>query len=260
MAVRKSTTSKPRKAKAAAKKGPSTRAKPEVVPVFSGFSHGTFKFLRELDANNHKPWFDAHRADYDDHYIAPAKALVSALGPRLQKLSKEIEYEPRVNRSIFRVNRDVRFSKDKTPYKPHIDLWFWHGERGGWNSPGVWFRLRPTEVILGVGMHAFDKPQLDRFREAVLDNKRGAALDKIGQTLTKQGYVLGGRDRKTVPRGYDPDHPRAHWLLHNGLDFSYQGKVPAEARKAAFVGWCAAHAKRLWPLNDWLMQVMKTGR
>ena len=227
---------------------------------FSGFGPGTFKFLRGLDANNQKTWFDAHRADYDDHYIAPAKALVAALGPRLQKLSKDIEYEPRVNGSIFRVNRDVRFSKDKTPYKPHIDLWFWHGERSGWNSPGVWFRLRPKEVILGVGMHALDKEQLVLFREAVLDDKRGKALDKLGNKLTQQGYVLGGRDRKTVPRGFDREHPRAHWLLHSGLDFSVQGKVPKEARSAAFVGWCEAHVKKLWPLNTWLMQVVGSTR
>lgn len=196
----------------------------EGIAAFTGFTPGTSKFLRGLEANNNKPWFDEHRGDYDAHYIVPAKALVCALGPRLQELSKEIQYEPRVNGSIFRVNRDVRFSKDKTPYKPHIDLWFWHGKRSGWNSPGCWFRLRPGEVILGVGMHAFDKPQLDSLREAVLDEKCGRALERLSNKLTESGYVLGGRDRKTVPRGFDREHPRAHWLLHNGLDLSYQGK------------------------------------
>ncbi len=73
-------------------------------------------------------------------------------------------------------------------------------------------------------MHAFDKPQLDSLREAVLDEKCGRALERLSNKLTESGYVLGGRDRKTVPRGFDREHPRAHWLLHNGLDLSYQGK------------------------------------
>ena len=97
--------------------------------AFSGFPRETARFLADLAKNNEKAWFDAHRGDYDQFYVAPALAFVAAIGPRLQKISPTVAFEPRINGSLFRINRDVRFSKDKRPYKDHIDLWFWHGAR-----------------------------------------------------------------------------------------------------------------------------------
>ena len=96
---------------------------------FAGFGPKTKKFLRELGRNNDKAWFDAHRSDYEAHYLEPAKAFVEAAGPKLEKIAPNVVCEPRANGSIFRVNRDIRFSKDRTPYKDHIDLWFWEGQR-----------------------------------------------------------------------------------------------------------------------------------
>ena len=86
--------------------------------------------------------------------------------------------EPKINGSLFRINRDVRFAKDKRPYKNHVDLWFWHGDRRGWNSPGFFFRLAPDRLILGAGMHRFEKTQLDAFRSAIVDPRAGKALVK----------------------------------------------------------------------------------
>ena len=71
-----------------------------------------------------------------------------------------MQYEPRINGSLFRINRDIRFSKDKSPYKAHLDLWFWEGEHRGWESPGFFFRLTPTKLMLGAGMHQFPKEHL----------------------------------------------------------------------------------------------------
>ena len=73
----------------------------------------------------------------------PALAFVAAIGPRLQKISPSVAFEPKINGSLFRINRDVRFAKDKRPYKNHIDMWFWHGDKRGWASPGFFFRLAP---------------------------------------------------------------------------------------------------------------------
>lgn len=82
---------------------------------FAGFGKETLRFLRELGRNNERAWFEAHRDDYEAHYLAPAISLVEALGERLVKIAPAVCVEPRVNGSIFRINRDVRFSKDKTP-------------------------------------------------------------------------------------------------------------------------------------------------
>src|SRR5690242_9527174 len=104
--------------------------------TFQGFPKGTVQFLSALRKNNDKAWFDAHRADYEDCYVEPAKAFVAAIAPRLEKLDPRIQAEPKVNGSILRINRDVRFAKDKSPYKDHLDLWFWSGEEKGWETSG----------------------------------------------------------------------------------------------------------------------------
>ena len=117
---------------------------------FTGFPPQTLDFLTGLSANNSKDWFDAHRSDYDAYWVEPAKAFVEAAGEALVDLAPEIEAQPRVNGSIFRVNRDIRFSKDKRPYKDHRDFWFWEGQRKQAVS-GFFMRITPDALGIGVG-------------------------------------------------------------------------------------------------------------
>jgi uncharacterized protein (TIGR02453 family) len=227
---------------------------------FAGFPDGTFAFLRGLAKNNNKVWFDAHRDDYEQYYVAPARALVEALGPRLRKISPGVSCEPQVNGSIFRINRDVRFSKDKTPYRTNLDLWFWHGERGGWSAPGFFFRLSADKLGLGVGMHMLQKEQLAAFRAAVLDPKSGTALDKtIARVRAAGPYVIGGAMRKTVPRGFDPNHERAGFLLHKGLWVDMERDADKTERSPDFVEFCARHYAAMWPIGKWLLGALGGG-
>ena len=99
------------------------------MTAFGGFPAGTIRFLHELRVNNRKDWFDAHRSDYEAFWVTPAKAFVVAAGELLAEFTPEIRAEPRVLGSIFRINRDTRFAPDASPYKDHIDFWFWEGER-----------------------------------------------------------------------------------------------------------------------------------
>jgi uncharacterized protein (TIGR02453 family) len=221
---------------------------------FSGFPNGTLDFLRGLAKNNKKAWFEAHREEYETFYVETAKAFVSAIGPRLQKISKTVHYEPRVNGSIFRINRDVRFSKDKTPYKPHLDLWFWEGDDRGWETPGFFFRLEPTKLILGAGMHQFSKEKLERYRKAVVDDRAGRALVKLKNELERDGCKIGGVARKTVPRGFDPAHPRASFLLHEGLHATFESAVPRTIKTPAFVDECVERYKAAAPISKWLSE------
>ena len=219
---------------------------------FTGFSTQTVAFLQGLSENNHKAWFDAHRADYDDHYIAPAKAFVTAFGATLKSISPDLQAVPKVNGSIFRINRDVRFSKDKSPYKDHLDLWFWEGERKGWDKPGYFFRMTAEHVILGTGMHKLDKQSLATFREHVVDPVRGAALAEVVQTARNVGYNIGGAHYKNVPRGFDREHARADLLRHNGLFAETTVPIPSEAFGPEFVEWCYAHARAVAPVHEWM--------
>lgn len=220
---------------------------------FEGFPKQTLTFLRGLTKNNDKEWFDAHRDEYDQFYIAPAKAFVAAMGEQLTKLSPGVQAEPKVNGSIFRINRDVRFSKDKTPYKNHLDLWFWEGEDRKQGSSGFYFRLLPTQVMLGTGMHGFPKPVLESYRAAVDDDATGKKLVALQKKLAKAGYPLEGPGYKKVPRGYDADHPRAELLKFDRLHCGITLKLGPELHTRKFVTACSAHWKKMNPLHQWLL-------
>jgi uncharacterized protein (TIGR02453 family) len=92
---------------------------------FSGFPKATITFLSGLSETNTKEWFEGNRDVYEAGYVEPARRFVESMGPRLKQVSPGVKYEPKINGSISRINRDVRFSKDKRPYKDHLDIWFW---------------------------------------------------------------------------------------------------------------------------------------
>lgn len=216
------------------------------------FSKETVRFLAGLHAHNKKEWFEAHRGDYEAHFVTPAKSFVEALGPRLARIDPGIHAEPRVNGSIMRINRDVRFSKDKSPYKDHLDLWFWSGEEKGWECSGFYFRLTARELVLGAGMHGFTPPALERYREAVLDDGKGRELVKAVARVRKAGYELGGQTYKKTPRGVAADHPRADLLKHGGLYTTWSVKHPRELGGAGLVPLAAKHYAAMAPIHHWL--------
>src|SRR5687768_6278639 len=132
--------------------------------AFAGFPRAALTFLRELGENYTRDWFHAHRDDYAMSLLEPPRDFVVAMGEELRGIGADVHADPRVNGSIFRINRDTRFSKDKRPYKDHLDLWFWEGEGPSRNCPGYWFRLAPERLILGAGRHRFGPPELEGFR------------------------------------------------------------------------------------------------
>ena len=129
-----------------------------MTPRFA-FPAEPLEFLADLGHHNSKSWFDANRQRYEAAYLDPAKSFVDAIGPQLRELVPGIATEARVNGSIFRINRDTRFSKDKTPYKDHLDFWFWEGQRKTALS-GLFLRIAPAAVTVGVGAHGFDPTRL----------------------------------------------------------------------------------------------------
>jgi uncharacterized protein (TIGR02453 family) len=225
------------------------------MPAFQGFPKETARFLRDLTKHNEKAWFDTHRDAYQTYYVTPALAFVAAIGPRLQKIAQSVAFGPKINGSLFRINRDVRFAKDKRPYKNHVDLWFWHGDRRGWNSPGFFFRLAPDRLILGAGMHRFEKTQLEAYRSAIVDARGGKALVKAIKDVGDAGpYTIGGATRKAVPRGFDPTHERAEYLLHEGLFAGFETEDTAVAETPGFLDFCTGHFKAMWPISRWLLK------
>jgi uncharacterized protein (TIGR02453 family) len=190
----------------------------------------TVAFLTDLRAHNDKPWFDANRARFESAYVEAAKTFVEVIGPELKKLVPGIHAEPRVNGSIFRINRDVRFSSDKRPYKDHLDFWFWEGDRKAAVS-GLFLRVWPDGVIVGAGAHGFDKHQLATYRDAVADATTGAELATIVGDLEAAGHEVGGETYKRVPRGYTAEGDAERLLRHSALYIHMD--LPAKAATSA---------------------------
>jgi len=221
---------------------------------FHGFSPKTPRFLRDLDKNNTREWFEEHRPDYEEHLMGPARDFVLAMADKLDKFDPAIEATPKVNQSIRRINRDTRFTKDKRPYKNHFDFYFPHSGFKG--RPGYWLRITPKQIGIGAGLHGFDDKVLAEWRKAVAADATGRPLATSLAKLERANYDVYGEYYKRVPRGFDVAHPRADLLkyagIHVGLDLAH----PPQFTTRAFPTFVMGHFKKLRPVTDWLVDLI----
>ncbi len=226
-----------------------------MTDTFRGFPAEGLDFLEGLAADNTRIYFEEHRPVYEEALLEPAKTFVDALGGQLhRRISKHLVADPRVNGSIMRINRDTRFSKDKTPYKTHLAFTFWEGG-DRMRAPGFWMGLHPDRIGFGAGMHGLEKESLERYRAAVDDSRSGAALARAVTLITK-GRRSGISEPKyrSLPKGYPTDHPRAELLRHAGFHVWSEHDVPKVYETPRFVGWCADRLERLAPVHTWFVK------
>lgn len=207
---------------------------------FTGFPEAALDFYDDLELDNTKTFWEAHRSTYDEAVAGPMKALVGALEP---------EFGPA---KVFRPYRDVRFSKDKTPYKTHQGAFVAKGP-----STGYYVQIGAAGVRVGVGFYEASSDRLATVRAAIDDKAHGSDLESVLDELTSSGWELGGDRLKTAPRGYDVDHPRIELLRHRSMTLGRNlgfdpvihtpalvDRVAADWREATpFVEWVLAHAK-----------------
>jgi uncharacterized protein (TIGR02453 family) len=168
--------------------------------VFDGFPVAALDFYDDLEMDNTRTFWNAHKEVYDASVRAPMTALVTALEPEFGKAK------------VFRPYRDVRFAKDKTPYKTSQGAFVASGPSTGW-----YVQVGAAGVRVGVGFYEASSPRLAAIRSAIDDDRRGPALRRILNKLVKQGWELGGETLKTTPRGYDAGHPRIDLLRHKSM-------------------------------------------
>ncbi|WP_370322024.1 DUF2461 domain-containing protein [Oricola sp.] len=207
---------------------------------FSGFSDETLAFLNGLKANNSRDWFDANRKSYEAAVKAPSKAFSDIMAGELERLTGAA-HKPK----IFRINRDIRFSKDKTPYNAHIHI-SWMPVGGGEGAPAFMFGLSTEYCTLGCGTFEFPKPMLERYRETIA-GARGEELGKMIDGLVADGYRLNEPALKRVPAGFPADHPRAALSLHKGLALWRDFESPQSATEPDLMRKCLGHFETLLP-------------
>lgn len=226
---------------------------------FSGFPKAGIQFLAELAENNDKTWFKVNKARYEQDLLAPALEFVTAVGQQLQSISPHIQYDTRTNGSgsLMRIYRDVRFSKDKSPYKTNLSGMWWEGEGKKTQSPAFGFQLETQGIAVMAGMFQFDKAQLQAYREAVANEETGQGLQEAVTAVAGDTYELVGQHYKRVPRGYDTDHPRADLLRHNALYVHPRRPIPIEVvTSPQLVDDCMEHFRQMAPIQRWLAAVL----
>jgi uncharacterized protein (TIGR02453 family) len=194
--------------------------------AFRGFGPGALKFLRALARHNDREWFERHRAVYETEVRDPLRALVEEMDVRLARLAPELVGDPR--RSIFRIHRDVRFSKDKSPYKTNAACQFYHHDAGrgaGQDAEGagagLYFQLAEGECFVAGGIWMPARPALEKIREAVAADP--GALDRIVGAAgfrRRFGSLSEEAMLSRLPRGYADGHAAAPWLRYKSFTAS----------------------------------------
>jgi uncharacterized protein (TIGR02453 family) len=223
---------------------------------FTGFGPGTTAFLEDLVAHQDRAWFADNRARYDAELLEKQRAFVDAIGAAFAKVDPRVQAVPAVDRSIFRIFRDVRFSRDKSPYKTYSDVFFWVGEDRK-SAPGYFMRIAPGEVWAGCGAHSLKPEQLARLRAGIIAPASGERFASILSDLEASGFEIGERTLARVPAGFPADSPRADLLRLTVVHAIRKvSPPPPEFASAAFVDWSMANFLRTKPLVDWLAETI----
>lgn len=202
---------------------------PDAASRFDGFPPAAIQFLADLAENNDRAWFQPRKAEFERLLREPMEAMIAVLAERLEARGVPILADPK--RAPFRIYRDTRFSKDKSPYKTHLGATFpWtesapgveagggHDERAHGN--GGYFHFEPGEMYVGGGMWQMDRPRLDAFRAAVRDQPaRVRAALETPAFVAWFGDAHGHDELKRVPPGYPQEHPLSHMFRWKDVVF-----------------------------------------
>jgi uncharacterized protein (TIGR02453 family) len=203
----------------------------EGVMAFEGFGDEALQFYEGLEADNSKAYWTDHRQVWEAEVRAPMLALLDELAPEFGRAH------------LFRPNRDIRFSADKSPYKTAI---------GATTEDGGYVQLSARGLFVAAGYWQTAGDQVARFRAAVVDDHAGPALANLVGGLEAQGYEISGTQLKTSPRGYDPDHPRLGLLRHKTLTAHREFGAPPWLSTPAALDRVAQAWRAMRPLSEWL--------
>lgn len=216
----------------------------------SHFRPALFTFLRDLAANNDRDWFKANKARYEEHIKDASIRFITDFAPLLKKVSPHFRADPRpVGGSLFRIYRDTRFSKDKSPYKTHVGIHFRHEDGKDVHAPGFYLHLEPKESFLGAGIWHPDTANANRIRTAIVDDP-----DRWKRLMRRKSFAdfeLVGDSLKRPPRGFDREHPLIDDLKRK--DFLALTPLTQKAVTSTdFVKTVAAQAKKASAMVEFL--------
>ena len=215
-------------------------------PSGSHFSPEFFKFLKSLSRNNNREWFQKNKPRYERFVLTPSLQFIKDAGKELRVVSPYLVADPRpFGGSLFRIYRDMRFSRDKSPYKTNVAMEFWHRRGGKKSYTGLYLHLAPRQSFAGAGIWHPDPPTLNRVRRAIVSRP------EAWRHVKESGLKVEGESLKRPPAGFDPNHPFVDDLklkdITAGVRFSN-----AQVTGPRFMEDFIQASKKLDPLNRFL--------
>ena len=225
------------------------------MPAKPAIPGSLFDFLMDLERHNHRTWFQENKDRYESELREPALAFIEDFGPALKKISPHFRADARkVGGSLFRINRDVRFSNDKRPYKTHTGIQFRHEQGKDVHCPGYYVHLAPQECFLGVGIWHPEKDTLAKIREGIDRDPQGWKKASRNKAFAA-GFALAGESLRKAPKGWSVDHPLIEDLRRK--DFIAVTKLDPEAVIASgFAADLTRRMKTATPLMRWLCEAI----
>jgi uncharacterized protein (TIGR02453 family) len=215
------------------------------------FNRRLFTFLEQLRRNNRRNWFLKHKPEFEELARQPGLRFITDVQLRLRDISPWLVADPKPNGgSLFRVYRDVRFSKDKTPYKTHVGMNFWHASASeAVHGPGLYLHLDPKGSFLAGGIWRPDPRSLARIRDAI-------AWKQEEWRAARRGLTLGGNTLTRPPRGYAADHPLVEDLKRKDVIASVDFSL-AQVCGTRFLEDFLRAAKKMKPLMQFVSEAIK---
>ncbi len=219
---------------------------------FAGFPPDCTAFLSDLAANNDRDWYQANKKRFESACLKPALGLIASLDEPLSRLNPPLAAIPKMNGSLRRLHRDIRFSRDKRPFAPRLHMIFWAGSHP-MRAPAVHIVIAHDHFGVGAGHWAFQPPALARYRAALDDPKALKLLTSALARAEKHGCGLDPPALKRLPRGVAEDHPAAAFFRHKGLVVkSGETSHPDGIFSADATALVLGHVRALHPLVAWI--------
>jgi uncharacterized protein (TIGR02453 family) len=228
-----------------------------LFPPFDGFPKDGIDFLKKLKKNNNRPWFQKHKDIYDESVKFPMQCLIASLSETMGDIAPEIEFNPK--KSIFRIYRDVRFSKNKAPYKTNIaaSFNFRAQSKSPVETPGLYVGIAPGEIFVGGGLYMPTGDQLKAIRKAMVE-KPGDYLAVVENRRFKNEFGgVQGEDLAKAPLGYPKDHPMIAHLKHKQFFVGKEYEDESICLKPKFLDLVVQVFTDTMPLVRWLAKAVK---
>ncbi len=216
------------------------------------FEQKFFKFFKSLSKNNNREWFKEHKSEYLESVVEPMTQFIEDMVPRLNGISKHFIADPKPNGgSMFRIYRDIRFSKDKSPYKLHAACQFRHELGKDAHTPGFYVHMSVEELVFGGGIWVPPNSELIKIRDTIVDNPHAWHKIKTDPGILKLCGGVSGDGLKRPPKGYDPEHQHIEDLKRKSF-FVMRHENPHLICEKHFIDEVEKTFKAARPLMDYI--------